>query len=95
MPSESDTTYGRRDTVELQKKRDGQGKLTDEQAATLAEYQTKAANIFRTLGIDVNSKPAEVQRLCFMMLLYLDRNEAKQSVLPQPGRRVSSASWTA
>jgi hypothetical protein len=60
----------------LQKKSDARRKLTDEQGAAIADYYTKAANMFGALGIDVNSKLADVRRLYFMMLLYLDRDEA-------------------
>lgn len=56
----------------VQKRLDKRRKPTNEQGAALADYYTRAMNIFRTLGIDLNSKPADVQRLYSMTLLFLD-----------------------
>ena len=50
--------------------------LTDSQAEILAGYYTKAMNLFHAIEIDVESKPAEAQRLYHMILLYQDSDEA-------------------
>jgi hypothetical protein len=59
----------------FQKKRDAGRKLNDAQGAALAEYYTKATNLFRALNIDVDAKPAEVRKRYYMMLMYLDKEE--------------------
>src|SRR5882724_11410617 len=50
--------------------------LTDSQAEILAGYYTKAMNLFHAIEIDLESKPAEAQRLYHMILLYQDSDEA-------------------
>jgi hypothetical protein len=59
----------------LQKKRDERRKPTNEQDEALQGYYTKAMNIFRTLQIDLDSKPVDTRRLYHMMLLYVDEEE--------------------
>jgi hypothetical protein len=83
----------------VQKKLDERRKPTEAQGAALADYYTKAVNIFHTLGIDVKSKPADVQRLYFMTLLFLDHEEV---ICPAEARTASligfldslDAGWT-
>ena len=70
----------------MMKKRDERRKLTNEQAAALQGYYTKAMNIFRTLQIDLDSKPVDKQRLYLMMLLYVDEEEI---VCPAAARTAS------
>src|SRR5258708_13230240 len=59
------------------RKRPGRGdSLNDSQTQILAVYYTKAMNLFHAIDIDVESKPAEAQRLYHMILLYQDCDEA-------------------
>jgi hypothetical protein len=50
--------------------------VTDSRTQILAGYYTKAMNLFHALDVDVESKPAETQRLYHMILLYHDHDEA-------------------
>ena len=49
--------------------------LSGRQSDQIVGYHTAAMNIFRTLDIDVGSKPQDVSRRYHMMLVYLDRGE--------------------
>ena len=59
---------------------------SDAQAAELVSYYEKSMSIFAQLGIDVNAKPDETQRLYHMMLLYLDNEEV---ICPAAARTAS------
>jgi hypothetical protein len=70
----------------VQKKLDARKKPTDPQAAELVRYYNQSMGIFSQLGIDLNSKPAEVRPLYHMTLLYLDNEEV---VCPAGARTAS------
>jgi hypothetical protein len=70
----------------MQKRRDERKSPTDSDLRALQRYYDTATGIFDQLGIDVKAKPADVQRLYFMMLLYLDNEEV---ICPAAARTAS------
>lgn len=70
----------------LRKQFDRRRQDTESEAETIVNYHTRAMNIFRALQIDVDSKPAESQRLYHMMLLYMDD---KEMICPGAARTAS------
>ena len=60
----------------FRKKFDKLKPLTVSDSNELINYYENAMRTFKSLGIDIQSKPIEQRRLYTMMLVYLDREEA-------------------